>query len=114
MGAEKLTAEQLGHLVLPEEKAMLKKMSQLSDVVQASAEKLEPHHVLYFCQELISDFHSYYTQYRSDPIISSDRDKTQGRLALVAALKQTLQSAFGILGISAPEHMEAPPEESSE
>lgn len=111
VGAEALTEQQLSRLVLPEEKALLKKMSQLADVVATSAEKLEPHHVLYFCQELIADFHSYYTKYKSDPIISDDADKTQGRLALVAALKHTLASAFGILGIAAPEHMEAPPEE---
>ncbi len=105
------TDAQLARLVLPEEKAMLKKMSQLSDVVSAAAEKLEPHHVLYFCQELISDFHGYYTQYRGDPVISDDAEKTQGRLAMVAALKQTLKSAFGILGITAPEQMVAPDEE---
>jgi arginyl-tRNA synthetase len=90
---------------------MLKKMSQLPDVVASAAERLEPHHVLYFCQELITDFHSYYTKYKTDPIISADAEKTQGRLALVAALKQTLRSAFALLGIHAPEYMEAPPEE---
>jgi arginyl-tRNA synthetase len=98
----------LARLTLPEEKAMLKKISQLPDVVAVAAEKLEPHHVLYFCQELIADFHRYYTQYRSDPVISDDVEKTQGRLALVAALKQTLASAFAILGIHAPERMDAP------
>lgn len=111
VGADKVTDAQLARLVLPEEKVMLKKLSQLPDVVASAAEKLEPHHVLYFCQELIADFHSYYTQYKSDPIISDDAEKTQGRLALVAALKQTLKSAFGILGITAPEYMEAPAEE---
>ena len=111
VGAEALTDAQLARLVLPEEKAMLKKMSQLPEVVASAAEKLEPHHVLYFCQELISDFHAYFTQYKSDPIISGDFEKTQGRLALVAALKQTLKSAFGILGVSAPEYMEAPSDE---
>jgi arginyl-tRNA synthetase len=111
IGAERLTDAHLARLVLPEEKMMLKKISQLPDVVASAAERLEPHHVLYYCQELIGDFHAYYTQYKSDPIISDDAEKTQGRLALVAALKQTLQSAFKILGIDAPEHMEAPPEE---
>jgi arginyl-tRNA synthetase len=105
------TDAQLKRLVLPEEKAMLKKMSQLSDVVQSAADKLEPHHVLYFCQELIADFHSYFTRFRSDPVISDDAEKTQGRLALVAALKHTLKSAFGVLGINAPESMAAPEEE---
>ncbi len=111
VGVDKLTDAQLARLVLPEEKAMLKKMSQLADVVKSAADTLSPHHVLYFCQELIADFHSYYTQYKSDPIVGSDVEKTQGRLALVAALKHTLKSAFGILGINAPEHMVAPEEE---
>lgn len=111
VGAENLTQAQLARLTLPEELTMLKKMSQLPDVVASAAERLEPHHVLYFCQELITDFHSYYTKYKTDPIISSDAEKTQGRLALVAALKQTLRSAFALLGITAPEYMEAPPEE---
>ncbi len=107
IGAVALTDAQLSRLVLNEEKMMLKKMSQLPEVVAAAAEKLEPHHVLYFCQDLIAEFHSYYTQYKSDPIISGDVEKTQGRLGLVAALKQTLKSAFTILGVSAPESMTA-------
>jgi arginyl-tRNA synthetase len=111
VGPEALTEAQLARLTLPEELAMLKKMSQLPDVVTSAAERLEPHHVLYFCQELITDFHSYYTRYKTDPIISGDAEKTQGRLALVAALKQTLRSAFALLGIHAPDYMEAPPEE---
>ncbi|WP_375773611.1 arginine--tRNA ligase [Archangium gephyra] len=111
IGLEGLTEAHLARLTLPEELAMLKKTSQLPDVVASAAERLEPHHVLYFCQELITDFHSYYTRYKSDPIISGDLEKTQGRLALVAALKQTLRSAFALLGIHAPDYMEAPPEE---
>lgn len=111
VGGADLTDAQLAYLTLPEERSLLKKMSQLPDVVRTAAEKLEPHHVLYFCQELIGDFHSYYTQYRADPIVGPDRDKTQGRLAMVAALKHTLKSAFAILGVNAPDYMEAPPDE---
>ncbi|HYH95316.1 arginine--tRNA ligase [Hyalangium sp.] len=111
VGLEKVTEAHLARLTLPEELVMLKKMSQLPDVVASAADRLEPHHVLYFCQELITDFHSYYTRYKADPIIGSDLEKTQGRLALVAALKQTLKSAFALLGINAPDYMEAPPEE---
>jgi arginyl-tRNA synthetase len=111
VGGERVTDAQLARLVLPEEKMMLKKISQLPDVVASAAERLEPHHVLYYCQELIGDFHAYYTQYKSDPIVSADVDKTQGRLAMVAALKQTLKNAFAILGVDAPEHMEAAVEE---
>jgi hypothetical protein len=45
--------------------------------------------------------------YRADPIVSDDVDKRQGRLALVASLKHTLSSAFGVLGIAAPERWSA-------
>jgi arginyl-tRNA synthetase len=108
VGAAGLRPEHLACLTHPDEKAMLKKISCLPDVVASGAERLEPHQLLYFCQELIADFHSYYSQTKSDPIINEDHDKTQGRLALVAALKQTLQSAFAILGISAPDDMQSP------
>jgi len=81
-------------------------MSMLPDVVAAAGTALEPHRVLYFCQDLISDFHSYYSKYKkTERVITDDKTKTQGRLALVAALKQTLKSAFLILGVDAPDVM---------
>jgi arginyl-tRNA synthetase len=112
VGVEKLTDEMLSKLALPEERALLKKMSLLPDTVAGAAEALEPHRLLYFCQELIAAFHGYYTKYKNtEKVITDDPIKTQGRLAMVAALKQTLKAAFAILGVSAPDYMEAPPEE---
>jgi arginyl-tRNA synthetase len=71
--------------------------------------------VLYYCQDLIADFHGYYTKYKkTERMISDDVELTQGRLALVAALKQTLKSAFAILGVAAPEQMTAAPDESDD
>ncbi|MBK7858799.1 MAG: arginine--tRNA ligase [Archangiaceae bacterium] len=107
-----VTTEQLATLTLPEERMLLKRISLLPDVVAGAADALEPHRVLYYCQELIAGFHQYYSKYKqTERVISDDAAKTQGRLAMVAALKQTLKAAFGILGVSAPEYMEAPPEE---
>ena len=115
IGADNVTDSMLGRLTLPEERAMLKRMSLLPDVVVAAAEALEPHRVLYFCQELIAEFHSYYTKHKkNERVVSNDAEKTQGRLALVAALKQTLRSAFAILGINAPDHMTAQAEAPSD
>lgn len=106
VGFPAITAGQLATLVLPEEKLLLKKMSMLPEVVAAAATALEPHRVLYFCQDLISEFHSYYSKYKkTERVITDDKTKTQGRLALVAALKQTLKSAFLILGVDAPDVM---------
>jgi arginyl-tRNA synthetase len=112
VGVEGLTDAMLATLTLPEERAILKKVSQLPAVVAQAAEALEPHKVLYFCQELIAEFHGYYTKYKNtERVVSDDPLKTQGRLAMVSALKQTLKCAFGIFGIDAPEYMEAPAEE---
>jgi arginyl-tRNA synthetase len=100
------TDAQLATLVLPEERTMLTKMAMLADVIEGAAATLEPHKVLTYCQELISEFHGYFTKYKkTQRIISDDDDTTQGRLAMVAALKATLRSAFGTLGIEAPEYM---------
>jgi arginyl-tRNA synthetase len=108
VGATELSDASLARLTLPEERALLKKMSLLPDLVTSAAEALEPHRILYFCQELIAQFHAYYSKYKhSERVLSDDVELTQGRLALVAALRQALRSAFGILGISAPDYMSA-------
>jgi arginyl-tRNA synthetase len=114
-GERALTDAALAKLVLPEERDLLKKMSHMPDVVLSAAEALEPHRVLYFCSELIADFHSYYTKYKkTERVISDDVDKTQARLALVAGVKHTLKSVFDILGVDAPERMSAPKDEPNE
>lgn len=114
-GEGALTDAQLAELTLPEERAMLKKIAAFPEVVQGAAEALEPHRVLYYCQDLIADFHGYFTKYRhSARIVSDDAAKTQGRLALVAALRRTLKNALGILGIEAPEYMQSPAGEEAE
>ena len=96
-----------GLLTLPEERNMLKKMAAYPEVILSAAHNLEPHRVLFYCHDLISDFHGYFTRYRhTERIISDNLELTQARLSLVRALKQTLHNALSVLGISAPEHME--------
>jgi arginyl-tRNA synthetase len=108
VGVEHLTDAMLAALTLPEERSLLKKMSLFPEVISRAAEGLEPHAVLYYCHDLIADFHSYYTKYKNtERVIGDDPVKTQGRLAFVAALKQTLMNAFAILGVSAPDRMDA-------
>ncbi|MBN4077298.1 arginine--tRNA ligase [Sulfobacillus acidophilus] len=106
VGVDNLKDNTLSKLILPEERNMLKKVADLGQVIKGAAQSLEPHRILYFCQELISEFHTYFTKYRSsEKIISSDVDLTQARLALVASIKQALANALSLLKISAPEHM---------
>ncbi len=94
-------------LTLPEERNMLKKMAAYPDIISSAAKTLEPHRVLFFAQDLIAEFHTYFTKYRhSEKIISDDLELTQARLALVTAMKQVLHNALTLLGISTPESMQ--------
>lgn len=112
VGAERLEDAHLNALVLPEERSILKKIALFPELVEGAAEALEPHRVLYYCQDLIADFHGYFTKYRhSERIVSDDVAKTQGRLAMVAALRITLKNALGLIGIHAPDYMEPPKED---
>ncbi|MCA9507785.1 MAG: arginine--tRNA ligase [Myxococcales bacterium] len=95
------------HLSLSEERELLLKISELAHVVHDAALALEPHRLIYFCQDLVKSFHSYFTKYRhSEKIISDDPDKTFARLSLVSVVKQTIANALQFAGISAPEYME--------
>lgn len=104
---ERVDTQILSRLVLPEERNMLKKMAAYPEIILSAAKNLEPHRVLFYCHDLIAEFHAYFTQYRhTERIISDDFELTQARLGLVTALKQTLHNALSVLGISAPEYME--------
>lgn len=94
-------------LKLPEERELLLRAAELDEVVKDAANALEPHRLIYFCQELVKIFHGYFTKYRhTEKIISDDQEKSQARLSLIFAVKQTIFNALNILGISAPERME--------
>jgi arginyl-tRNA synthetase len=78
-------------------------------MIAAAANSLEPHKVLTFCGELIAEFHSYYTRGKQQGwrVISEDKALTQARLAMIAALKQTLKNAFLMIGVDAPDRMDS-------
>ena len=95
-------------LSLPEEKEMLIKASELTDVVKEAAIALEPHRLIFYAQDLVKLFHSYFTKYRQEHrIISDDKNLSIARLYLVFVLKQTLHNALSFVGISAPDYMKA-------
>jgi arginyl-tRNA synthetase len=108
-GISVLDDDTLALLSLPEERAMLLQIAGFGDVIGSAADAREPHRVLYYAQDLIADFHSYFTRYKhTHRIVTDDAATTQARLGLVAALRQTLKSALNVLGLTAPEWMEPP------
>jgi len=95
----------LGLLHHPAEMALIRKMLELPEVVAQAAEKLEPHRLAHYAQDLAGTFHSFYRDCRvvsSDP---ADADLTRARLRLAHACKQVLARTLTLMGVGAPERM---------
>jgi len=105
-------AEAIGALQLLEEIELIKRLLEFPELIAHAAAALEPHKVVFYLQETIGQFHAYYTRYKkTERVISDDPRKTTARLFLVWAMKQTLANALAVLGVAAPDRMEAPAEE---
>jgi arginyl-tRNA synthetase len=99
-------------LKLEEELALIKKTASFGDRVTRAANARAPHQIVFYLQELVSDFHHYYTAYaKTNPILKGDPKQIAARLILVQALRQVLRNALGLLGVSAPDRMESLAEE---
>ncbi len=89
-------------LVLDEELALAKLLARYPETLEGAAGNLEPHRIVFYLQELASQFHSYYNRQR---VLSEDVDTSRSRLYLVNAVRIVLENALLLLGVSAPEHM---------
>jgi arginyl-tRNA synthetase len=72
------------------------------DAVREAAEALEPHRLAFYTDELAAAVHRFYKNCR---VVTDDVPLTAARLRLVSAVRQTLQNALGLMGVSAPERM---------
>ena len=84
------------------ELALMREISRWPEIVRQGAEQRAPHLVVHYLRELAQSFHAFYAAL---PFIVDDARLRNGRLALIAAARQVLQNALGILGVSAPESM---------
>jgi len=89
-------------LKTPQEIAVLRKLSELPEIVSKAAQFLEPHRITLFLQELAAVFHHFYHDHR---VVSEDIALTQARLRLVESVRLVLANALQLLNISAPEKM---------
>ncbi|HRT71482.1 MAG TPA: arginine--tRNA ligase [Syntrophales bacterium] len=89
-------------LKLPEEIMLIKYISRYPEVVEGSAQALEPHRFTSYLNELAAVFHSYYNKHR---VVGEDAALSRARLFLVNAVGVVLRNALRILGVTAPEKM---------
>ncbi len=92
----------LNHLILPQEKKMMKILARFPSVVNNCAKFLEPHRLPYYLNDLAAVFHSYYNKNR---VISDNKPLTKARFYLVRSVQIVVKNALDILGVSAPEKM---------
>lgn len=92
-------------LTRDEELALIRKMLQLPEAVDAVAATLAPHSLPHYAVELAAAFHWFYDHCRvlsSDP---ADASLTKARLLLSDAARVALARTLGLMGMSAPEAM---------
>lgn len=94
--------DHLHGLTTPEELRMIKWMDTLPEVVDEAAQEFEPHKIVYYLTELAGQFHSYYNKTK---VVTDDASLSTARLYLLARIRQVIQNALTLLGVSAPERM---------
>ncbi len=83
-----------------DERALLRKITEYSGVVEKATSELMPHHIANYLYELAQEFNRFYEKNR---VVGDPRQST--RLYLVTLYHATLAHGLGLLGIVAPEKM---------
>jgi len=89
-------------LTADEERRLALLLARYPDVVASAAEQAEPHQVTTYLRELATEFHAYYNAHK---VLVDDARLRAARIALIAAVRQVIANALGLLGVSAPEEM---------
>jgi arginyl-tRNA synthetase len=84
------------------ELALARRLDEFPEMIATAAQELAPHSVAFYLRELAAEFHSYYNAER---ILVDDEALRTARLALCAAVRQTLANGLSLLGVTAPEKM---------
>jgi arginyl-tRNA synthetase len=97
-----LSTASLDALKSEKELALAQRLAQFPEQAASAARELAPHAVAFYLRELAGEFHRYYNAER---ILVEDEAVRAARLALCAAVRQTLANGLALLGVSAPEKM---------
>jgi arginyl-tRNA synthetase len=91
------------HLNMPSEIALLKHLSNFSDVIGDAANNRAPFKITNYIHELAELVHGFYSECR---VINRDQlEVSASRLALCKASKQVMKNALTLIGVSAPDKM---------
>src|SRR5258706_94345 len=99
---ETVKGAQLDALSGEREAALARLLDEFPETVAKAALEAAPHDIAFYLRELAAQFHSYYNAER---ILVDDEVLRGARLALCAAVRQTLANGLSLIGVSAPEKM---------
>lgn len=96
-------------LLTTDDLKLVKIMSKWPTIVDTAATQHEPHHIVFYLQELATAFHSYVSKGKQNPafrtVIQHDVDLTMARLGLNYAVKQVIVNGLTLLGVTPINHM---------
>ncbi|MFH1488720.1 MAG: arginine--tRNA ligase [Pseudomonadota bacterium] len=98
----------LERLVLEEETALIRTLSEFPSFLEDIARNYEPHRLTYYLTEVAGSFHRYFNlgiKVSENRIITPDTTLSQARLYLAEAVRNVLRNGLELLGIEAPESM---------
>jgi arginyl-tRNA synthetase len=98
----------LEHLVLEEELALIRQLSEFPSLLQDIAGNFEPHRITYYLTDLAASFHRYFnlgTRFPEHRIITENKEMTQARLLLAQGVRIVIRNGLDLLGIEAPKKM---------
>ncbi|QID16541.1 arginine--tRNA ligase [Nitrogeniibacter mangrovi] len=78
------------------------RLAAFPEVVQSAAADYAPHQIAFYLKDLAGDFHSWYNAER---MLVEDEALKMARLALAAAIRNTLANGLRLLGVGAPTSM---------
>lgn len=104
-GDEKQLENARWELLSEDEKALqlMDCVARFPETIESAAQDLAVHKIAFYARELAGFFHAWYNAER---IIVPNEGESLAKLALCRVLKQVIQNALGILGVSAPDRMD--------
>jgi arginyl-tRNA synthetase len=94
--------QNLQRLTETHEEALFTILSRYPEMLETAALNHTPHLLAHYLTDVARDFHTYYNAHQ---FIVDDVELSQARLTLVAAVRQVIANALGVMGVSAPESM---------
>jgi arginyl-tRNA synthetase len=84
------------------EVALMRKLSEFSEVVERAARDRAPFRLTHYAEDLAATLHHFYSKCQ---VLSDDKDLTAARLYAIDATRHALATALRLIGVGAPTSM---------